>query len=206
MDKQTRNLIAVGALTIVATVLFFVGLYWLLGSPVLRGGMDVMVHLADGGGLKRSDLVQLQGVKVGSVRDVHLSAQGGVIVKLRLNRGFALPTDSRAAVQGDVFGTHTVSLIPGRSLVAVQKGDTIGGMTTPQLTDMATNLSRRVDSVLINADSLLSLGAIRNVHETVAVLPGAAEQLRAAFAELRATAASLRRTTEGLERAEAGPV
>jgi len=205
MDKRNRNLITVGALTILATVLFFVGLYWLMGSPVLRGGIDVIVSLADGGGLKRSDRVHLQGVEVGSVRVVHLVPQGGVIAKLRLNGGLALPADSRATVEGDVFGAHTVDLIPGRSLVAVQDGDTIRGDASPQLTDLATSLSARAEAVLLGADSLLSRDALRNIHATVAVLPGSAEQLQAAFAELRAAAASLRRSTEGLEQAEAGP-
>jgi phospholipid/cholesterol/gamma-HCH transport system substrate-binding protein len=205
MDKRNRNLITVGALTIIATVAFFVGLYWLLGSPILRGGMDVIVSLENGGGLKRSDRVQLQGVQVGSVRDVHLSERGGVIAKLRLRRGFVLPADSRATVVGDVFGAHTVDLIPGRSMVAVQDNDTIRGAAAPQLTDLASNLSARADSVLVGANTLLSREAIGDLHQTVAILPGGAEQLRAAFAELRAAAASLRRSTEGLERAEAGP-
>jgi len=205
MSKRTRNLAAVGALTLIATVLFFVGLYWLLGTPVLRGGMDVMVRLEDGGGLKRSDRVQLQGVEVGSVRNVHLAEGGGVVAELRLSRGFAIPADSRATVRGDVFGAHTVALVPGRALVSVQDGDTIVGVAEPQLTDLATNLSSRAEAVLVNADSLLSTQALNDVHATVAVLPGTAEQLRAAFIELRAAAASLRRTTEGLESAQTGP-
>src|SRR5512135_1506940 len=124
MNKRRRNLITVGILTIVAAIVFFWGLYWLLGTPVLRGGMDVVVKLDNGGGVKRSDRVQLEGVEVGSVRSVYLSQRGGVIAVLRLDRGFALPSDSRAAIQGDVFGAHTVILAPGRSLVAAQDGDT----------------------------------------------------------------------------------
>jgi phospholipid/cholesterol/gamma-HCH transport system substrate-binding protein len=205
MDKRNRNLITVGALTLIAAVAFFAGLYWLLGSPILRGGMDVLVRLEDGGGLKRSDRVHLQGVEVGNVRDVHLAERGGVIVKLRLRRGFVLPADSRATVGGDVFGAHTVDLLPGRSMVAVQNGDTIAGAAIPQLTDLATNLSARADSVLVSAGNLLSREVIGDLHQTVAVLPGGAEELRAAFAELRAAAASLRRSTESLEHAQTGP-
>ena len=205
MSRRRRNLIAVGALTIVATVVFFWGLYWLLGTPVLRGGMDVIVLLDNGGGLKRSDRVQLQGVDVGSVRAVHLSEKGGVVAELRLNKGFALPADTRAAIQGDVFGAHTVTLLPGEAMVSVQDGDTIGGAAIPQLTDVVANLSSRADSVLMGATALLSRQAISDLHATAAVLPASAQQLQAAFAELRAAAASLRRGTEGLERAQAGP-
>ena len=35
MDKTRRNVAALGALTIMAVVLFVFGLYYLLGSPLL---------------------------------------------------------------------------------------------------------------------------------------------------------------------------
>lgn len=205
MNKRTRNLVTVGALTVISTILFFIGLYWLLGSPVLRGGIDVVVLLADGGGLKRSDQVLFQGVGVGSVRHVGLTREGGVVAELRLDGAFGLPADSRATVRGDVFGAHTVELIPGTSDRHIQDGDTITGVATPQLDDLATNLSARIEAVLLGADSLLSPDAIASVHSTAGVLPDAARELRAAFGELHAAAASLRRSTEGLESAGTGP-
>ena len=51
MHKRNRNLAAVGLLTIVAAAIFFWGLFWMLGTPVFRGGMDVTLLLSDGGGL-----------------------------------------------------------------------------------------------------------------------------------------------------------
>jgi phospholipid/cholesterol/gamma-HCH transport system substrate-binding protein len=204
MDKRKRNLAAVGLLTLVASVIFVWGLFWLLGTPLLRGGMDVAVVLADGGGLKRSDLVQLQGVGVGNVTQVRLNPDGGVYVQLRLNNDVVLPSDTRAVVHGDVFGAHTVQLLPGRSLVRLSPGDTIRGGATPQLSQIATDLSARVESVLISADALLSPGAVNDVHATAAVLPASANELRAAFAELRLASAALRRTAERVEGSEAG--
>lgn len=155
MDKRKRNLIAVGTLTIVATVLFVWGLYWMLGTPVLRGGMDVVVTMTDGGGLKRSDPVQVQGVQVGTVSRVQLDRRGGVIVDLRLNDNLALPADTRAVVRGDVFGAHIVQLIPGDALVSLTPNDTIRGGALPELGQIATDLSARVESVLTSADRLL---------------------------------------------------
>jgi hypothetical protein len=45
MDKRTRNLTAVGLLTVVATGIFFWGLYWMLGTPLLRSQMELTVAL-----------------------------------------------------------------------------------------------------------------------------------------------------------------
>jgi phospholipid/cholesterol/gamma-HCH transport system substrate-binding protein len=204
MDKRTRNLTAVGALTIVSTVAFFWGLYWMLGTPILRSGMDVTVALEDGGGLKRSDKVQLQGVEIGNVRTVHLSPDGGVIVKLRLNDKIVLSSDTRAVVSGDVFGAHIVDLVPGRSMTRLGENDTIRGGSAPQLTQLANDIGARFQSVLTSADSLLSPSTVNHVHATAAVLPASAQELRATFAELRVAAASLRRSSQNLESAEAG--
>lgn len=205
MDKRKRNLVTVGLLTIVAAAIFFWGLFWMLGTPVFRGGTDVTVLLSDGGGLKRSDRVQLQGVQVGTVKSIELNPGGGVVVGLRLDHeNLALPTDTRVQVTGDVFGAHIVDLIPGTSGISISPGDTLHGAASPQLSQIATDLSSRVESVLINADRLLSPDAVDDVHATASVLPQSAEELRAAFVELRHASIALRRTAENVQGAEAG--
>jgi len=144
-------------------------------------------------------------VQVGTVRSIELRPQGGVLVGLRLDHeNLALPTDTRAVISGDVFGAHTVELVPGTSGISVSPGDTLHGAANPQLTDIATDLSSRVESVLINADRLLSPEAVANVHATASVLPESARELRAAFSELRQAALALRRTAENVESAETG--
>lgn len=204
MDKTKRNVVALGALTIIAVGIFFWGLYYLLGSPLVRGGMDVVVALPNGGGMKRGDRVTLQGVEIGSVKDIELQGRRGVTAVLRLNSSMPLPADTRATVTGDVFGAHTIELIPGDAVVKLEKGDTIRGMAAPALADAAVELSAQARDVLNRATTLLSPEAVADMHATAAVLPGSAEQLRAAFNELRLASAALRRTAEGLEEAETG--
>lgn len=205
MDKTRRNVAALGALTIMAVVLFVFGLYYLLGSPLLKGGMNVVVMLESGGGLKRGDRVSLQGVNVGSVRSVQLNGPQGVTATLRLNDDLPLPADTRASVVGDVFGAHTVELLPGTAMVKIEPGDTLRGMRAPALAEAATELSATARNVLIRADSLLSPQAVADIHATAAIMPSSAEQLRAAFTELRLAAAALKRTTESLDEASTGP-
>jgi phospholipid/cholesterol/gamma-HCH transport system substrate-binding protein len=205
MENTKRNVAALGALTILAIALFVFGLYYLLGSPLLKGGMDVVVMLESGGGLKRGDRVTLQGVNVGSVRSVALNGPQGVTAVLRLDDDLPLPADTRATVIGDVFGAHSVELLPGTAMVKLEKGDTLRGMNAPALAEAATELSASARNVLVRADSLLSAEAIRDIHATTAILPGSAEQLRAAFNELRLAAAALKRTTESLDQAKTGP-
>ena len=204
MDKRVRNITALGLFAVVTVVTLVWGLYYMMGTPFWRSGLEVAVLLDNGAGLKRGDRVQVQGVQVGTVRSVELTDGNDVIAVLRIDGDLALPADSRAQVSGDVFGAHTVDLHPGRSLRRVAKGDTIRGGTTAQLTSLAADLSEQAGHVLTAADSLLSPAAVDNLHETAAVLPATARELRAAFAELRLAATALRQTGEELAGARTG--
>jgi len=108
MDNTKRNVAALGALTVLAVVLFVFGLYYLLGSPLLKGGMDVVVMLESGGGLKRGDRVTLQGVNVGAVRGVQLNGPQGVTATLRLNDELPL-LRTRAQISSVMFSERTPS-------------------------------------------------------------------------------------------------
>lgn len=203
MDKRKRNIIGLGALTVVAAILFVWGMYFLLGNPVFREGMDLVVWLDDGAGLKRGDRVHLQGVEIGTVRSMELNRYG-VFAGVRLNQELELPQDTRATVTGDVFGAHTVDLLPGNDRVTLASGDTIRGAPVPELLSMAGTLGARAESVLASADALLSPQTISDVQATAEVLPATARELRAAFAELRRASAALARSTQNLEEAQAG--
>lgn len=204
MDKRVRNPIVIGALTIAAVIIFFTMLYYLLGNNVLKGGTNIVVLMADGAGLKRADRVQYQGVEVGSVKGIELNPKGGVVVKLRLNKGLPLSSDSHVNVSGDVFGAHTVAVMNGKSLMALGENDTIRGVTAPLLTDLATNLSARAESLLTSADSLLAPSTVRDLRATAAILPASATEMQAALVEIRAAGASLRRNMLDLEKAQPG--
>lgn len=205
MEIRGRHVTALGLLVLAAAVLFTWGMFFLQGRPVLGGGLQVLVVLEDGAGLKRGDRVQLQGVEVGAVRGVRLEAPGRVLAELVVDGDLQLPADTRAWVVGDVFGAHVVELVPGTAMVKLEAGDTIRGEAAPELPAMMVELGGKARAVLARADSLLSPAAIRDMHATAAVLPASAQELRAAFAELRRAAESLRRSSEAAESAGAGP-
>lgn len=202
--RKQRNTVAIGLLTLTAAVLFVWGMYWLLGTPLLRGGTDVTIVLEDGGGLRRGDRVQLQGVDVGSVQNVSLRPPRGVVVQLRLREGLNLPADTRAAIRSDVFGAHSVELVPGTATTRLASGDTIPGMSAPGLPDLAASLGERVQSVLLSADTILTGQAMADLGATASVLPASAVEMRNAFIELRLAAAALRRSAENVEGANTG--
>lgn len=204
MERRTRNITALGLLTVVTTVLFIWGMYYLLGNPVLQGGLDLVISLENGAGLKRGDRVYLSGVDVGLVQSVNIDESGGVVVDVRVRGDLALPTDTHAAVMGDVFGAHTVELWPGASMLRLAENDTITGGAVPQITELAADIGDRARTVLSAVDSLISPAAVQGVHETAAVLPSSATELRAALEQLRLAASALRRTAEEVADARTG--
>ncbi|MFO7894627.1 MAG: MlaD family protein [Longimicrobiales bacterium] len=204
MEYQARNLTALGLLVVVAGALFIWGFFYLMGDPILTGGDEVVVVMDDGAGLSRGDPVQLNGVKVGTVRQVNLNPPDGVTVRINVNGNIRLPADTRVVARNDVFGATTVELLPGRALVTLEGGDTIQGLTRQALPDLATELGGQARDILESADSLLSPRSVDDLRATASVLPEVAQQLRSAFSELTLAASSLRRTAEEIEAAEAG--
>jgi hypothetical protein len=193
---------AVGLLTVVATIIFVWGLFWLLGTPILRGGMDVTVVLRMAAASSAATASSCRACRSALVRDVRLRPEGGVWSQLRLDRELALPTDTRAVVRGDVFGAHTVDLIPGSAMLRVAPGTRSAAAPSPQLTQLATDLSgarRSPYSASADACSRPLPSATCTPRRPSA---RQAQELRAAFAELRLATASLRRTAESVEGSE----
>jgi phospholipid/cholesterol/gamma-HCH transport system substrate-binding protein len=208
MDRRKRNITALGLLVVVATVAFFWGMYYLMGNPILSGGLDVVIRLPDGAGLKRGDRVYLSGVDVGLVQSVEIGASGGVLVETRVKKELRLPVDTHASVMGDVFGAHTVEFKQGESMQHLESGDTITGSPVPQITTLAADIGTQARSVLSSVDaavdSLISPTMVGNLNATAAAMPATAAELNSTLIELRRAAAALRRTTEDVESAKTG--
>ncbi|MFP4622742.1 MAG: MlaD family protein [Gemmatimonadota bacterium] len=204
MEYHVRNLTALGLLVLLAGGVFIWGFFFLMGDPIGVGGDDVVIVMEDGAGLGRGSPVQLNGVKVGTVREVTLHAPKRVTVRIKVDDGLRLPADTRAMASSDVFGTHSVELIPGDALVTLDGGDTIQGMVQQPLPQLATELGSQARTLMASADSLLSPRSVGDLRATASVLPEAALELRAAFAELSLAAAAFRRTAEEMESAGAG--
>jgi phospholipid/cholesterol/gamma-HCH transport system substrate-binding protein len=203
VEFRGQQLTALGLLVVVSAVLFIWGMFYMMGNPVLSGGMQVVMAMDHGAGLKRGDRVQLNGVTVGSVRSVELEPSRRVLVELRLDDNVTLAADTRGIVRGDLFGAHTVDLLPGDALVRLHKGDTIRGSAAVELADLVADLGGRATSVLSGAESLLSPQVTSDVEATAAVLPASAAELQKSMEEMRLFMTSLRRFAETVEQADA---
>jgi phospholipid/cholesterol/gamma-HCH transport system substrate-binding protein len=99
--------------------------YALSRAQALSGaGYPLTAQFSDIGGLTVGSDVKLGGVVVGHVTDEHLDPQTyAAIVKLQINNGIQLPSDTSAAISSDgLLGGNYVGLSPGGSNTMLAPG------------------------------------------------------------------------------------
>lgn len=123
-------LVALVVLAIVVTVL----------STVHWGERHYTAHLANTGGLRAGEDVQVAGVVVGRVRSITLGPQD-VVVEFGVDSGVQLGRETTAAVRvGTLLGTHYLALDPQGS------GDLLNDTIASDRTSVPYNLQDVIDS------------------------------------------------------------
>jgi ABC-type transporter Mla subunit MlaD len=99
MDTSYKQEVTVGALVILAIVLFIVGSTWLRGQSIGGDKEDFWkVQFRSASNLKASSPVRVSGVMVGKVQHIELLDVGKVLVYVSLNERIAPRVDASAQV------------------------------------------------------------------------------------------------------------
>ena len=197
MDSSFKHEVTVGLVVIVAIVAFVWGSNWLMGRSVFSHSDDWWtIRFADAGNLKRSSAVRVSGVPVGKVERIDLARVGQVDVRVSLNKSVRPKSDASAELVAIGFvGDVAIELSPGRvEPVLTPEGTAehpIPGAMAKGLTDLASSLGKRADTVL------QGLQAIANQKT--------ADQITATMTALQATLKSAQRTMEIYGDADRGP-
>lgn len=186
-------------LTLLATlVVIFLGIRFFQGSPLFGSSYPLYTNLTDAGGITEGSAIRLRGVNVGTVGDVTLDTQTGVVrLALKMHDHVAVPTGTHASISGfSAFGSVTLTLVPpegggaplppGAEIPAAPTVDLLGSVT-----GSVPGLAARADTALLTAN--LAAG------EVYALLNDPDSDLRLALAGLRQTTNAL----NALIRAEA---
>lgn len=111
--------------------------WWIAGEIEGRSpadAIDIHARFDDVSGLVEGDDVRLAGIPVGRVTDVEVE-QGDAVVRMRVDRGIDLPTDSGAAIRWrNLIGQRYVSLLPGTQTPSVTDGAELA--TTDDVVDL----------------------------------------------------------------------
>ncbi|WP_176719425.1 MlaD family protein [Rhodohalobacter halophilus] len=132
-----KNEAKIGITVLLAILVAIVGFRFMRDVPIFRQTLEVSAVFDRGDGINRGSLVNLKGVKVGSVSRVNLTPDNRVRVTMQLNEDLRIPVNSEAHLTslGIVEGKSIV-LHLGDSENIVQYGGEIEGVYIEGVTEV----------------------------------------------------------------------
>lgn len=182
-DRSDRSVAKIGAISLVVALIALAAAMNLQKFPGLRGA-PYAAELSDGSGLRKGNMVQIAGVRVGRVSDIEL-ARDHVVVHFTVDAGRGFGSESEASVEVlNLLGDKFLNLIPkgeedmpedgtipldrtdaSYDIVEVFTGlsETTEGIDLPQLqqalTSVADTMNRSSDEAGATFDGLSRLSA-----------------------------------------------
>lgn len=211
-DNSVRHF-RVGIFVILGLVSFLTVLFMMTDPALFRGRYKLVTELADAGGVRRGDPVQMRGVIVGRVNNFEMTETGRVAITMELYDEWEIPQGSTAALaEAGVFGGRTVELLPGAGAGVLAAWDTIPGEDSGGgLLETVGELGSDAEVLLARLEMLFDTTTIRSVQGSAQEFETLAGDLRTVVAEQRdelgRMTSSLARAAEGLEAtaSDAGP-
>jgi phospholipid/cholesterol/gamma-HCH transport system substrate-binding protein len=206
----------VGFFLVVGIIAIFAALFILTDAAFFRGRYIVSTVVADAGGIRRGDPVQMRGVNIGRVQRFKI-AKDNVEIRLELEGEYNVPKDSHVELKsGGLLGGTVADIVSGDSTEYLRNGDHLDGKTVPGLFDAANRVAGQVETVMTQVEKVLTDATVRNINGTAENASVATRDMRkliadvsTAVAEQRKTLAtlesSLQKSASGLERVTTGP-
>ena len=172
MDLRYSREVTVGAIVIVAVLVFVFGTMWLSGRSVESGNL-VRMQFPNVSGLKRASPVRVSGVNVGKVERIEFVDVGKVLVTASLPPKIRPKVDASAKIVSvTLVGDYAVDFDPGRSTQLLPPGTVILGTQDLGLSGRALQLSDRADSLLIGAQAIVNERTADQLRSTLTALEG----------------------------------
>jgi len=211
---KISNETKVGALTVLALALLFIGFNYLKGRDVFSNSKKIYAVFTDLGSLEKSNEVKINGLPVGTVyekreKDKDVSA---IVVTIQLTRDINIPKNSVAFISSSLVGSSFIVIERGNSSDLLQDEDTINTrLETGILGDVKAQLDPTISSVrnildslkktLSGVNQLLDTENRNNLKQTMANLNTASASLNTL---LNSESGSLARTLQNTENFTAG--
>jgi len=208
MERKRGHELWVGVFVVVGIIATFATLFVMTDAATFRGRYIITTFVPSAGGIRRGDPVQMRGVNIGRVQRFRMAPEG-VAIRLEIEGEYEVPVDSHVELKSSgIMGGIVADIVPGRATKFFQNGDTIPGQSDEGMMEVTNRISEQVETVLKKMDTLLSQGAIEDVHSSTADLRKLLAQLNGTVAEQRRELLtlnrSLQKSSEGIERATAG--
>lgn len=180
---KVSNETKVGALTIIALALLFIGFNYLKGKDLFAPSKKIYAVFTDLGSLEKSNEVKINGLPVGVVyqkqeKDKDVSA---IVVTINLTRNINIPKNSVAYIASSLVGSSFIVIERGNDLKMLEDGDTIQTrMESGLLGDVKAQLDPTISSIrgildslkktLAGVNDVLNASTRNDIRETIANL------------------------------------
>jgi phospholipid/cholesterol/gamma-HCH transport system substrate-binding protein len=151
----------VGIFAFITLVVFILGFYFLKGINLFSTKNRYYAVYGTVDGLYKSNLVVINGYRIGIVSDMQINPTNGkVVIEILSENDFPIPSDSKASIQStDLVGGKVVSIILGKATSHFKSGDTIQSFFKPDLVSSiggAINpLVNKISGTLMGLDTVL---------------------------------------------------
>ena len=199
MPKLSREL-KTGIIAVLAIAVFIWGFSFLKGINLFESNRIFYAEYENVQGLSPSAPVTINGFQVGTINDIffHPGKEGILVVKFSLENDFKFSKNSVAQIYSpDFISGKSIKLITSLNGSNAVSGDTlIGNVETGflgALNDQIAPLQAKVQSFIINADSLL--GGFNEVFDI-----NTKTNLKQSIAKLNTTLSSFTTASKSLDR------
>jgi phospholipid/cholesterol/gamma-HCH transport system substrate-binding protein len=172
----------IGLFFIFGLVLLFWGYNFLKGTNILKSERIFYAIYEDVNGLSRSNIVSINGLDVGQVKNVFFQEDysGKVVAVISIRSNFPIPKNSVARIfSADLMGSKQVAIDLGNSKIMALPGDTFQSIAEASLKEevnrqilplknKAENLISSLDSVAIILKTIFNEGAKENLTNSFA--------------------------------------
>jgi phospholipid/cholesterol/gamma-HCH transport system substrate-binding protein len=153
----------IGIVLVISFTVLVWGINFLKGRDIFRTERVFIARYKNVGGLEPSTVVQLNGLKIGYVREVYFSddLSGDLIVKIAIFNKFPLPVGTTAEIaNSDLLGSKIVKLSLGKSALFYQHNDTIKTKIESdlmsQVTEQIAPIKAKAERLIVSLDSIVS--------------------------------------------------
>lgn len=162
MALNISNETKAGSLAIVAVTLLILGFNFLNGEELFQTSYTLTARYKNIDGLIPGNKVVINGLQVGSVKDLKLDQKTGLIfATFTLKKDIQVPADSKAMIYAsDLLGAKSVAIIMGKDKKVLKDGEMVGDSIAETLSNKVMTevlpLKDRFDALLINVDALVT--------------------------------------------------
>jgi phospholipid/cholesterol/gamma-HCH transport system substrate-binding protein len=172
--------IKTGILVVASIAIFIYGFNFLKGKDIFSSRRIYYVVYPEVAGLTESNPVEMNGLKVGKVKDIQLyDTSGRIIVAIAItDKKLQIPKSSVAKIiSSDLLGAKAVQIIKSNEKKMTNDGDTLFGIvesslqesvnaTIKPLKDKAEKLIGAIDSIITTIQTVMDKNARENLNKS----------------------------------------